>query len=135
MEFTTVKALVTLALGYVGVFIAPVQWFLIFTLCVLICDAYTGIRAAKKRGEKIRSKGLRKTTEKFVMYSIAILLAQATMMVFGLPERYFPLTYMASGWIAYHELRSNYENISEVTGVDLWTKLKAFISRIVESKK
>lgn len=134
MEVTTVKAFVVLLVSWVGAFIAPVQGFLIFTLCLVICDTYTGIRAAKKRGEKIRSRGLRRTTEKFVMYMIAIMLAEGATKVFNIPVQYFPITYIVSAWIAYHELKSNYENISEVTGVDLWEKVKGALSQFFNSK-
>ncbi len=135
MSFISIKTLLGIALGWVVSFLAPIYGFLIITFCLVMCDAYTGIKAAKKRGEEIMSKGLRRTTEKFVLYAIAILLARGIVIAFEIPAQYFPLVYIVSGWIAYHELKSNYENISEVTGVDLWTRIKQQLHSFLKPKE
>ncbi len=109
-------------IGVLVAFFAPVVGFLVFTLALVVCDTVTGIMAARKRKEKINSRGLRRTTEKFVVYALAIGLAHGFIETFEVPL--LPLTYIVSGWIALHELKSNFENIQEVSGLDLWSKIK-----------
>lgn len=114
---------------YVISFIAPLKWYLIAVGLLTMCDLYTGIRAGKKRGEKIKSFGLRRSVDKIVLYFIAILLSELMMRAFfqsmlpdGTPTS-ISITFVTASFIALVELKSNLENISEVTGLDIWKKL------------
>lgn len=102
--------------GYVISFLVPLLPFLLIVLSLVICDLFTGIRAANKRGEEIRSKGLRRTVFKFIEYAVAILLAEGMSKVFfpGLP-----LTFAVACFIALTEFKSNLENISVSTGTNV----------------
>lgn len=101
-----------------------VKNFLFIMLALVICDLITGIQKAKKKGEKIHSFGLRRTTQKFVMYSIAVMLSKWMTDVF-----YFPidLVYIVALFISITEFKSNLENISYVTGVSLLDQVYNFI--------
>lgn len=103
--------------GVIAAHLAPVGPFIAIVLCLVIVDLITGIRAAVKRGEMIRSIGLRRSIEKLVLYFFAILLAEGMRNVF-MPA--IPITYVVALAIASTEFKSNIENIEEVTGVTIW---------------
>lgn len=94
--------------------------FLIGIAVLVSIDLYTGIRAAQKRGEAIRSKGLQQTTIKIKDYFLAILVTHVSQLIW-FPD--FGLVYIVSMYIAVTELKSNLENISETTGTNLWVRL------------
>ena len=102
--------------AWVVSFILPVKDFLIITTILVVCDLWTGVRAAKHRGEVIHSKGFRRSVNKISLYFIAILLSEGVSKVFDVPIN---LTYVTAGIIALTEFKSNLENISTVTGVDI----------------
>ena len=89
--------------------LVPIKGVLITTFLLVVADTITGIRAARKRNEAVTSKGLRRTIEKFLMYSIAILCANRVQIeYFG----EFPLVFGLSAFIGLTELYSNLEKIS-----------------------
>lgn len=110
--------------GFVSGFIVPIQGFLLFTIALVFTDMFTGIRAAKKKEEKITSRGFYRTVEKLTLYVSLILLAHGFDWVFlnGIME-YSPVTYAASFAIARTEMKSNAENIKAVTGTDAWPEI------------
>ena len=128
MFFMKLKALLSVAAGYVVSFQAPVQPFLILVVVLVGVDLYTGIKAAKHAGRYKNSKaseGWRRTVNKIVLYFIAILLSEGFVQVFAEGVPYFPpLTYIVAFYICSIEFKSNLENISEVTGVDLWLAVR-----------
>lgn len=94
--------------------VIPISHFLIGVMILVLVDLYTGIQAAKKRKEKLRSHGFRKSIVKIKDYFLAILLAQIFEKIW---LEGFPLVHGISFAIALVEFRSNLENISEVTDV------------------
>lgn len=117
--------------GWGSSFLLPSGPFILMVTVLTFADLYTGTRAAKKRGEKIVSSGLRRTIEKLFLYSLAILTAEGMKVVF-LPM--VPMTYITAFAICITEFKSNIENIEAVTGVQIWTFLKDKISLISKSK-
>jgi hypothetical protein len=101
-------------------FVTPIAPFLAFTILLVFCDLYTGVRKAVFLKEEIHSKGLRRTITKVSLYMIAILLSEGLKQVFTIP---MDITYAISGIIAITEFKSNLENISVYTGVDIWANL------------
>jgi hypothetical protein len=101
-------------------FIIPITPFLIFTIVLVLSDLYTGTKAALHRKETLHSRGFRRSIEKIVLYFLGILLSKGLEDTFGLQ---FHLPYVVAGLIALTEFKSNIENISQVTGVDLWTNI------------
>ena len=117
---------VSMMVGWVMSFLAPVWPFLILMFFLTITDLYTGTRAAKKRGEQINSRGLRRTVEKIALYTAAILLTEGMRIVF------FPsinVTYVAAFTVCLTEAKSNLENIYTVTGTNVWDSISSLIRR------
>lgn len=111
-------------LGVICSFILPVYHFLLFTAFATICDLYSGWRAS---GERFKSRGVRRTIEKTILYMIAILLAHGFDEVYLNDTNY--ITFVIAGIIASTELLSVYENIERKTGAGLFTWVKEFLSK------
>ena len=114
--------------SWISSFIMSVATFLSFTLVIVLVDLYTGRMAAKHRGEAIKSSGYRKSAKKYVLYMLGILISELFIRVFSLP---IPLTYMVAGVVALTEIKSIFENIETVTGVDLWGYVGERITRLI----
>lgn len=126
-----------------GALIAPVKPLLIASLVMVVLDSVSGIMAAKKRGEKITSAGLRRTISKGLVYTVAILAAFVA-------EKYLlsellPVSKLAAGAIGLVELKSCLENLNVVAGGNLFSaivsklgskndKTQAAVSEVAEKK-
>ena len=117
---------VALTTGFIFSFFFPIKHFLLFTIGVVIADTITGIKAAKKEGQKISSKGLYRTTEKIVVYFVSILIFEGAKNTFSIPV---PITYMVAMMIAATELFSIAENVKRITGVELGVLISRFFKR------
>jgi phage-related holin len=114
------KLLLTAFGSWLLAFVLPSAAFLIFTTVLVFADLLTGTMAAKHRGEIIHSRGLRRSIVKIVLYFTAILLSEGFETVFVLG---IDISYMVAGLIAITEFKSNLENIGQVTGIDIWSKI------------
>ena len=114
--------------SWIASFIVSVASFLSFTLVIVLVDLYTGRMAAKHRGEAIKSSGYRTSVKKYILYMLGILISELFIRVFSLP---IPLTYMVAGVVALTEIKSIFENIETVTGVDLWGYVGEKITRLI----
>ena len=112
--------------GVLFSFFFPIKHFLIFTIFVVFSDTVTGIVAAKKRNEKITSKGLYRTSQKIMVYYCGIMIFHGASVTFGLPSQ---IVYSVSFLIAFTELYSISENIKSITGVSLMVIVKKFFTR------
>ena len=112
--------------GVLFSFFMPIKHFLIFTIFVVFADTVTGIIAAKKRGEKITSKGLYRTSQKVVVYYCGIMIFHGSSITFNLPSQ---IVYSVSFLIAFTELYSISENIKSITGVNLKTTILRFFNK------
>lgn len=117
--------------SWISSFIMSVATFLSFTLVIVLVDLYTGRMAAKHRGEAIKSSGYRTSVMKYVLYMLGILISELFIRVFSLP---IPLTYMVAGVVALTEIKSIFENIETVTGVDLWGYVGEKLTRLILRK-
>lgn len=103
-------------------FTAPTHDSMLAVVVIVFADFISGVWAAKKRGEKITSYGIRRTiTTKILPYQFAILCSH-------LVEKQFltevPLMKATAGFIAVAELKSVFENLGALTGLDFWNALK-----------
>jgi uncharacterized membrane protein len=112
--------------GFIFSFFFPIKHFLLFTIGVVIADTITGIKASKKEGNAITSKGLYRTTEKIVVYFTSILIFHGAQLTFAIP---IPIVYLVSSVIAGTELFSVAENVKRITGVNLGTIIVRFFKR------
>lgn len=95
---------------------------------LVLADSYTGLRAARKRKERIHSRGLSRAVGKVSLYLLGIILSRMMELIF-FPS--IPLSSIVAGYIGVVEFKSNMENISEATGIDIW---KALIDKISAKK-
>jgi phage-related holin len=124
MKYIHIDFLTMLFSGLGGVilnFVLPIAPFLTITFSLVVVDTITGISAAKKRAEKISSKGLSRTVEKVALYCVLLLVAQGVKLVF-LPV--VPITYIAAFAIMLTEFQSIVENVETVTGAKIWDFIK-----------
>ena len=122
---TTIAISIAIRLGiWFAIIIAPIQASMTAVCALVLCDLVTGVWAAVKRGEKFTSWGLRKTASKILAYELAIVLAYVMESAF-LPS--LPVVKGIAGFIAATEFKSNLENLSRITGLDLWQAVRGFI--------
>ncbi|MEM7290061.1 MAG: phage holin family protein [Pseudomonadota bacterium] len=102
--------------SYLILHLLPIAHFIAIGIVLVISDWFTGVWAAIKREEKITSRGLRRTVEKILMYSLAVFL------VLMVETAFFGSSYVVAAvamYIALVELFSNLENISSITGSNI----------------
>jgi len=115
--------------------IEAMKMLIIGLFIFLLLDLITGIRKARLNKQPITSGGLRRSINKFLEYSIAILASQVFTYIFKLD---LTLSYYVALFICTIELKSIFENISETTGIDLWKAVRKLIpslSQLEEDKK
>lgn len=117
------------AAGWMASFLTPLAPFLIFTAFLVVADLVTGIKAARRQRHKITSTGLKRTTEKLLVYFIAMLAAEGMSYVF-MPQ--MPVAYLVAFTIAVTEFKSILENVEVVTGVSIWQAIK---DKVLNSQK
>jgi hypothetical protein len=69
---------------------------------------------------------LYRTTEKIVVYFVAILIFEGAKNTFSIP---FPITYMVAMMISGTELYSVAENVKRITGLELGTLITRFFNK------
>lgn len=95
-------------------FITPLPLLIFWLFMFVVADMITGMLAAKKRGEVLSSKKMKKTISKLLSYMIVILLARA-INVHVLPFVELYACFIASGIICFVELFSILENLYCIT--------------------
>lgn len=98
--------------------LAPAKALLISVGFLIIADLVTGVWAAIKRGEKIKSSAMRRTISKMVIYNIAVIsgfLVETYML-----ENIFPVSKIVASVIGLVELKSILENANSILGQDLF---------------
>lgn len=112
------------ALATVSIF-APVKSIMLASMVLILCDLFTGVWAARKRGERVTSAGFQRTIVKLVVYEAAIALgfiAQHYLMADAIP-----VCNIIGSYVGLTELTSAYENIDSISGGKL---LKTILSRL-----
>ncbi len=123
---------ITALLIAITAILTPAVPIIIFTGVLIFSDTATGIWAAMKRKEKITSRALGRTATKIVLYSAVILLTFG-FEVFFPALQYVHMGQIASGYICLVELKSIYENVSVITGLDIWSHLVGKIEKLRSS--
>jgi hypothetical protein len=105
------------ALAMVAVLV-PVKPLILAALAFILLDAVVGVLAARKRGEKITSAGLRRTVSKGLVYAVAIIAGHVcgVYVLAGL----VPVASLVAGAIGVVEIKSVLESSTEILGVDLF---------------
>lgn len=127
------KSVLVALVGYVVGFFVPIFPFIVVLTGLLIADLYTGTKAARHRKEVINADGYRRTAVKWSLYMVGILATHGVELVFLKDKLSGVLVYMTAFYFAYVELRSNLENIGEVTGADVWQNVKSFLPDVAKA--
>jgi|TARA_Y100000033_G_C2750177_1_gene113432 hypothetical protein len=130
MKAFEVSTILKLGIPYIVFFFAPITAAIIGLGVLILADVVTGCKAAKMRGEEIRSNRMARTISKIIFYSIAIILSRVMEVAF---MDWMPVAQITAGYIAIVEFKSNMENIGSITGVDVWkhimTKIEGWSKR------
>jgi len=100
---------------------APIKPLILTVGFLIFADCLTGVWAAKKRGEAIRSAALRRTVSKMVIYQIALL--TGFLVEIYMIESLLPISKLVAGAIGMVEFKSILENSTVITGQDLFKSL------------
>lgn len=100
---------------------APIKPLILSVGVLIFADCLTGVWAAKKRGEKIKSAALRRTVSKMVIYQIALL--TGFLVEIYMIESLLPISKLVAGAIGMVEFKSVLENSTVITGQDLFKSL------------
>jgi phage-related holin len=130
-EASSVKAALIILFTTIWQFLMPIGDFIILISILLIADFITGVMAAKKRGEKITSKGWRRTVVKIGVYALAIILTQYLKVTF-IKDWDINLARSVALFIVTIETKSIDENFEELTGISLLTKILTKISKPIK---
>lgn len=112
---------------------APIQGIIITAGVIIAVDLITGILAAKKRGEKISSAGLRRSLSKMLIYQTAIL--TGFLMETYLLHDIFPITKLVGGAIGAVESLSVFENLNQLSGNNIFKKVVDLLGSANDKKR
>lgn len=132
------KAAYIVGMSWAVSFIMPIKDFLILTAFLTVADAISGMLAAKKRGDKITSRGFYRTIEKFTVYFLGILAAAGLHVAFIAPNAggimpNIPIVPIVAGSICFTEFLSFRENVEQITGVDILGGFKKIMNQFVDA--
>ena len=121
-----------LLLSTLAVF-APIKALILVTGILIFSDLISGILAARKKGQKISSAGMRRTVTKVAVYNAAIMLGflTETYMLDG----FLPLSKIAAGLISVVEFKSILENLDTINGNPIFKSLIEKLGSINDNKK
>lgn len=138
--FSVAKMHLTALITMTGVmsFFMPLRNFILLSIFLVIADVITGVIAAKKRGEKIRSRGIYRTAEKLLVYLLAIIAAAGFHHIFVAPAQIswfeqMNLVHIVAGSICMTEFLSMRENIETITNTDILGGAKKVLDRFIEA--
>jgi len=111
---------------------APIKAIFLVTGILIFSDLILGIMAAKKRGEKVTSAGLRRTATKVFVYNAAIILGflVETFML----EGFLPISKITAGLMSVVELTSILENLNTINGSPVFKKLIEKLGSVNDKK-
>ncbi|RAJ25008.1 phage holin family protein [Pedobacter cryoconitis] len=118
---------------FILIYITPIHSILITVYLLLSFDLVSGITKALKVGEKITAAKLKLSIIKFMYYSLGIIAAFQIDTAMISPDSLL-LTRIIAGYITMVEFKSLIENISVITGRDIWMAVKDKIIDIFNLK-
>jgi phage-related holin len=118
-----------LALAALLVFV-PIKATLITVMVLTLVDLGMGIAAARKRGEKVTSSGLKRTVIKLLVYEAVVMLGYLTEQY--LTGEFVPVVKILGGLVGLTELKSVLENAEELTGIPI---LQVIIDKLSQQEK
>ncbi len=110
--------------------LAPIHAVMFVTGALIFVDLATGIMAAKKRREKITSKGFSRTVAKILMYELALVTSYLVHQY--MTGDLLPADKLVAGMIGMVELKSILENLNAINGAPVF---QAVIDRTIAAQK
>lgn len=132
--FTTPQGWIASIIVAIASYFTPVGAVVAVIFGFVIMDLITGVWAAKKRKEKIRSHTMRNSVTKLLCYLIVILLAfvlQKEIITFS----WFAATNIAAGLICLAEFKSVVENMGDITGNSVFKKIFESFSDVFKKNR
>lgn len=129
--FSSLEALTGAFLGAVLSFITPIAPFFWLAVGLVLLDTITGMIAARRRKEKISSKGFARLLSKIVVYMASIVACHGVEAVLHVPN----VTFLAVGAIAFTELMSVLENTRVVSGANVAGVVGGLLSKFQKVPK
>lgn len=130
-----IKGLALAVLSYAASFVGPISHFIFLAMALVLADFITGIAAAKKRKDTISSRGFVRTTKKFMLYAMAICLAEGMEWVFFENYKLMPITYTIAIFLCITEFKSILENVEAITGTATWPAVSKFFNKFINNNK
>jgi hypothetical protein len=121
------------SVAWLYVYLTPLHGNLVTIYLLLVCDLISGITKAKKQGEPITAAKLTKTLYKFFFYSLIMVVA-FQIDVHTFLSANLILTRIVSYYIVLIEFKSNAENVSAITGTNLWILIKDKVMELFNAK-
>jgi len=112
--------------------LAPIQTAILGVGFLITADLITGIVAAYKRGEPIRSERLKNTAVKMLVYN---LLLTSSFIAETYLTPWIPFTNVALSFLAIIEVKSLGENFQSITGISFVTYLKSYLNNKLNAPK
>ena len=112
--------------------LAPIQTAILGVGFLIAADLITGIVAAYKRGEPIRSERLKNTAVKMLVYN---LLLTSSFIAETYLTPWIPFTNVALSFLAIIEVKSLGENFQSITGISFVTYLKSYLNNKLNAPK
>lgn len=120
--------------AFLAIFFADIQQALLAIGFLIMTDTFTGIWATWKNNGRssVTSRKMGRIVSKVILYPLAIIVAKVSQ-DFLSPA--IPWIDVTAGILAMIEVKSIFENISEVLGFDLWSKIKKQIWKEKENEQ
>jgi hypothetical protein len=121
-----------ISLSALAVF-APIKALFLVTGILILSDLFTGILAARKRGQKISSAAMRRTITKVFVYQCAIgigFLIETYML-----DGFVPVSKIAAGLISLVEGKSIFENLDVINGHPIFKTLVEKLGSVNDLKE
>lgn len=107
---------------FVLAFCMPIKDFAHLSLIFVLADLITGLIASRKRKDKITSRGIRATLGKVFSYLTIIMLVHLFER-FIMETNYLHLVNIVTGIIVLAEFKSITENLEDITGNKIFTRI------------
>ena len=119
--------------AFLILYISPIHSILITVYLLLTFDLISGVSKSYKLSIPITAAGLKLSVIKFVYYSLALIAAyQIDKTMIGADSLF--LTKCIAGFINFTELKSLLENVSILTGRNIWNAVKDKIAELFKIK-
>ncbi len=126
-----IDLLTKIALAILAI-LAPIQASILAVGFLIMADLITGIAAAYKKGESIKSERLKNTAVKMLVYNL-LLMSSFIAETYLTP--WIPFTNITLSFLAIVEVKSLGENFHNITGINFIIYLKSYLNNKLNTPK